>query len=216
MRTFLLVVLAIVSLVFFVSLNLREVSERQLVLYQGFYPLSEDVRELQPGDILVVDLLKNSLVSTQPTTCLSEFYSTTPYDFLDRKFTVSISPRVASGNRSFAGNEDSSSLTVEASAISPVDYLSTAFSEVPSCETTLSELVGNDCLLIVRNVISIDNVPVGYDTSDGCQLINTSVDATVINSLAAAEFFDAALGVSFSDRIWTSVTLPLVNLQISD
>jgi hypothetical protein len=135
---------------------------------------------------------------------------------LDRKFTVSINQQVASGNRNLVESEDSSSLTVEASAISPVDYLSTAFSDAPNCEISLSKLVGNDCLLVVKNVISIDNVPVGFDTSEGCQLINTSADTTVINSLAAASFFDVALGVSFFDRIWTSVTLPMVNLQISD
>jgi hypothetical protein len=216
MRAFFFLTLATVVLIIFAALNLREVSLRELALYQGFYPINNHFRDLEPGDVLIVDLFENSLIVTGPKTCLSEFYSTRPYDYLKRQFTVSIGPSVVSGDQSLVSTERADNLVFDVTAVSPVDYISTVFSGDPSCEASLSELVGENCLLIVRNIISFDDVSVGFDTSERCQLINGSVDATVMNSLAAADFFDVPLGVSLIDRIWTSITLPLVQLQISD
>ncbi len=215
-RAFLIVALVMTALIVIAVSSLREISLRQVVLYQGSYPVSEGLSGLEPGDIIIVNLFENSLVPRPATTCLSDFYANTPYDILHREFTVSVSPRVTYGNRGAGDPTFDSTLVFDLSAISPVDYLSTAFSGDPSCEVALSQLAGSDCLLVVRSVVRIDDVSVGFDTSERCQLINASVDTTVMNSLAAADSFDAALGVSLFERIWTSVTMPLVQFQISD
>lgn len=210
LRTALLLLVLIGICVFLLRSQIYTISLSEFVLYQKFYPLSEALPDPEPGDFVFVDLSRREVVKRVQDPCQafpSELIEDSDYIVsMKGSFDTDLMPN---GLEEIEDGRIISTITKKSVAV--VEFLDSMYKGKVDCESYIQSIIGNTCLLIIREVIYLREEKIGFGLSDKCQLVNS---VSGINAIAIPDSFDQEMGIPWLTSIWVFYTFPFLDIEI--
>ncbi|MEM1370316.1 MAG: hypothetical protein AAGG02_20405 [Cyanobacteria bacterium P01_H01_bin.15] len=203
------------GLLFLCFQSMRYVTLREATLYQGFFPIEDRTSEFEVGNIVVANLLTGQIEAVLPGPCE---LSTASHPEVDvRRSTQSFNARsmIRFTEQDGSNMANQAELIFEVSTIDPISYLNSEFNANPECENDLRNIAHSYCLLVIKSLATLNGVMVGFDVSERCQIINSSLEPVTLDQLATASSFDGIFGVDVFERFWIDATRTIVGFSIS-